>query len=49
MLIRRQSYHGDYVCTLVRVAMSGSDGMDSYSNTYCQVHMEPVAMSHRNR
>jgi hypothetical protein len=28
ILIRRQSYHGDYVCTLGIVAMSGGDGMD---------------------
>jgi hypothetical protein len=31
MLIRRQSYHGDYACTLGRVAMSGGDGTDSYT------------------
>jgi hypothetical protein len=29
MLIRCQSSHGDYACTLGRVAMSGGDGMDS--------------------
>jgi hypothetical protein len=31
MLIQRQNYHGDYACTLGRVAMSGSDGIDSYT------------------
>jgi hypothetical protein len=31
MLIRCQSYHGDYVCTIGRVAMSGGDEMDSYT------------------
>jgi hypothetical protein len=31
MLIQRESYHGDYACTLGRVAMSGGDGMDSYT------------------
>jgi hypothetical protein len=29
MSIRRQSYHGDYACTLDRVAMSSGDGTDS--------------------
>jgi hypothetical protein len=29
MLILHQRYHGDYVCTVGRVAMSGGDGMDS--------------------
>jgi hypothetical protein len=29
MILRCQSYHGDYTCTLGRVAMSGSDGMNS--------------------
>jgi hypothetical protein len=29
MFILHQSYHGDYVCILGRVAMSDSDGMGS--------------------
>jgi hypothetical protein len=29
MLILRQSYHGDYVCSLGQVAMSDNDGKDS--------------------
>jgi hypothetical protein len=29
MLIRRQSYHGDYMCTLGRVSILDTDGMDS--------------------
>jgi hypothetical protein len=29
LLIRCQSYHGDYACTLGRVTMLGGDGTDS--------------------
>jgi hypothetical protein len=47
MLIQRQSYHGDYACSLGIVAMSGGDGMDSYSSSYCQAHVGPVAVSCR--
>jgi hypothetical protein len=28
VLIQRQSYHGDYVCSFGRVAMSNGDGMN---------------------
>jgi hypothetical protein len=31
MLIQCHRYHGDYACTLGRVAMSDGDGMDSYT------------------
>jgi hypothetical protein len=49
MLIRRQSYRGDYACTLGSVTISGDDGMDSYLSTYCQAHVGHVAMSHHTR
>jgi hypothetical protein len=44
-----QSYRGNYASTLGRVAMSCSDGMDSYSSTYCQVCVGHVAMSRGTR
>jgi hypothetical protein len=50
MLILRQSYHGDYVCTLGRVAVSDGDGMDFSSRVRVVKHTwAPVAMSHHVR
>jgi hypothetical protein len=38
-LIQRQSYHGDYVCTLGRFAMSDDDGMDSCTRVPAARHV----------
>jgi hypothetical protein len=39
MLIRRQSYHGDYACTRGRVAMLGGDGRDSCTRVPAARHV----------
>jgi hypothetical protein len=50
VLIRSESYHGDYVCPYGGIAMSGSDGMDSSTQVpvvrYASV---PVAMNNHAR
>jgi hypothetical protein len=50
MLILRQSYHGDYACTLGRLAMSGSDRTDSSTRVHAVWRMwAPVATSRHDR
>jgi hypothetical protein len=50
ILIYRQSYHGDYVCSLGRVAMSDCDGIDSSVGVLTARHVwVPVATSCRAR
>jgi hypothetical protein len=39
MLIRCQSYDGDYACTLSRVTMSGGDGMNSNTQVPATRHV----------
>jgi hypothetical protein len=50
MLIQRQSYHGDYACSLNRVAMSDDDGIDSSTQVPTARHAwAPVATSYHAR
>jgi hypothetical protein len=50
MLIKHQIYHGHYVCSFGRVAMSGGDGMNFSTRVPVASDVSvPVVLSYRTR